>query len=133
MALGLSCEHSATSPLDAVKAERAKWAAHGLTRYAYVYEVTGFNLSIAGRPIRLVILNGTVNSAQDVATDSLLPVSAMFPTLDGLFDQAEAALAAGTLTAITYDSILDFPSRLDLAGPADGSGSIFASGLQPLP
>jgi hypothetical protein len=129
VALGVSCEHSATSPLDAVKAERAKWAAHGLTRYAYVYEVTGFNLSIAGRPIRLVILNGTVNSAQDVATDSLLPVSAMFPTLDGLFDQAEAALAAGTLTAIT----LDFPSRLDLAGPADGSGSIFASGLQPLP
>jgi len=95
--------------------------------------VTGFNISIVGRPIRLVIISGTVSSAQDVATDSLLPVSAMFPTLDGLFDQAEAALAAGTLTAITYDSTLDFPSRLDLAGPPDASGSIFASSLELLP
>ena len=95
--------------------------------------MTGFNISIVGRPIRLVVLNGVVNSAQDMTTDSLLPVSAAFPTLDGLFDQAQAALAAGTLTAIAYDSTLDFPSRMDLAGPADASGSIFASSLQPLP
>lgn len=112
--------------------ERAKWTSHALSRYAYVYEATGFLTATAGRQIHVVVLNGVVNSAQDMTTDSLLPATA-FPTLDGLFDQALAALAAGTLTAITYDSTYDFPSRMDLAGPPDAGGSIFASSLEPVP
>lgn len=129
----IGCDNAPTAnSLKNVQVERAAWAAHHLTRYAYVYETTGFFISYSGRPIRLVILNDSVASAQDMTTDSLLPPGA-FPTLDGLFAQAEAALAAGTLHAITFDSTFGYPSRMDLAGPADGSGSILASSLELLP
>ena len=113
--------------------QRAAWASHNLTRYAYVYETTGFLSAWSGRPVRLVVINGAVSSAQYVSNDSLLPDPSVFPTLDGLFDQAEAALAAGTLTAITFDSTFGFPTRMDLAGPPDASGSIVASGFELLP
>ena len=118
--------------LREVEAARSMWASHHLTRYAYVYETTGFFIGYDGRPIRLVILNDSVNSAQDMTTDSLLPPGA-FPTLDGLFYQAMAALSSGTLYAITFDSTFGYPSRMDLMGPADGSGSILASNLELLP
>ena len=129
----LACDNAPTAiRLQDLEAERAAWAAHHLTRYAYVFEMTGFFNMYSGRPIRLVILNDSVSSAQDMTTDSLLP-SGAFPTLDGLFAQAEAALAAGTLTAITFDSTFGYPSRMDIAGPPDASGSIFASILELLP
>lgn len=122
----------AVRPADILQ-ERAIWASHHLTRYAYVYEITGFLIAFADRPIRLVVLNDSVVSAQDVATDSLLPVTGAFPTIDGLFAQAITAQVAGTLTGITFDSTLGFPSRMDLAGLPDASGSFLASQLQPLP
>lgn len=116
-----------------IAAARAVWNSHHLTRYVYVYEVTGFLISYVGRPIRLVVLNGSVSTAQDVATDSILPDPGRFPTLDALFDQAQAALAGGSLLTITFDSTFGFPSRMDLAGPPDASGSVLASSLQVLP
>ena len=116
-----------------LEAERAAWTTHHLTRYAYVYETTGFLINTSGRPIRLVVVNDSVASAQDMTTDSLLPAASAFPTLDALFDQAEAALAAGALRAITFDPTFGYPSRMDLAGPPDASGSILASNLELLP
>ena len=129
-----ACDNAPTAiSLRNVQVEQSMWAAHHLTRYAYVYETTGFFINTSGHPIRLVILNGAVSSAQDMTTDSLLPAPGTFPTLDGLFAQAEAALSAGTLTAITFDSTFGYPSRMDLAGPPDASGSILASSLELLP
>lgn len=129
-----ACERAPTAPsLRDVLQERAQWSAHHLTRYAYVYEVTEFFVNIAGHPIRLVVLGDTVRSATDMTTGDSVPGSATFPTLDGLYDQAIAALSSGTLKAIMYDSTFNFPSRMDLAGPPDASGSILASSLELLP
>jgi hypothetical protein len=128
-----ACEHAPTAPgPQDVFQERSLWSAHRLTRYAYVYEVTGFFINFAGHPIRLVVLADTVRSATDMTTGDSLPAT-IFPTLDGLFDKAIAALSAGTLTAITYDSTFSYPTRMDLAGPPDASGSILASSLELLP
>ena len=134
LALSVACGNAPTALRRSdLESERAAWAAHHLTRYAYLYEETGFLNSYSGRLIRLVILNDSVSSAQDVTTDSLLPAPGVFPTLDELFAQAEAALAAGTLTSITFDSTFAYPRRMDLAGPPDASGSILASSLELLP
>ncbi len=119
--------------INDVTHERALWSAHHLTRYAYVYESIGFFNAFSGHAIRLVVLNDSVASAQDVATDSLLPVASVFPTLDQLFDQAMSTLAAGTLKTITFDPTYNFPSRMDIAGVPDASGSVLASGLELLP
>ncbi len=112
---------------------QALWTSYHLTRYAYVFQTTGFFINIDRHPIRLVVLNDSVSSAQDLTTDSLLPLGSEFPTIDGLFVRAAAALAGGTLAGITFDSTFGFPSRMDLAGLPDASGSFLASQLQPLP
>lgn len=136
LALVVACSLSGapTAPsLQDVLQERTLWSAHHLTKYAFVYEVTGFFINISGHPIRLVVLADTVRSATDMTTGDSVPGSATFPTLDGLFDRAIAALSSGALTAITYDSTFSFPNRMDFAGPPDASGSILASGLELLP
>ncbi len=132
--LACACDNApvAVRPLS-IEQERATWASHRLTRYAYVYEVTGFFISFEGRRIRLVVLNDSVASAQDLTTDSLLPVTSAFPTIDGLFDRAAAALAEGTLAGITFDPTFGYPSSMALTGPPDASGSVLASDLELLP
>ena len=54
-------------------------------------------------------------------------------TIDKLFDEATQAAASGTLRGARFDPTFDYPSELDLAGPPDASGSVFASGLLLLP
>jgi hypothetical protein len=50
-----------------------------------------------------------------------------------LFERAAQAVRVKALSAITYDPVFDYPTRMDLAGPPDASGSVFASDLQLLP
>jgi len=117
-----------------VLAHRAVWDTHALTDYSYQYELTGFYINYAGHPIRLNVRRDTVQSAVFVATGLPVPGSqAAFPTIDALFDQAEAAALGHSLNAVVYDPRLGFPIRMDLAGPPDASGSVLASDLQPLP
>src|SRR5512138_1837611 len=117
-----------------ISAHRARWSAHRLTKYAYDYKVTGFLISFAGHDIHLVILNGVVQSATDLVTGQSAPGDpASWPTIDKLFDKAMQAAADGSLRNATFDPTLDFPTELDLAGPPDASGSVFASRLLLLP
>lgn len=121
------------SPTD-ISAHRARWSTHRLTKYAYDYKVTGFLISYAGHDIHLVILNGVVQSATDLVTGQAAPGDAAnWPTIDKLFDEAMQAAGDGSLRDAKFDPTLDFPTELDLAGPPDASGSIFASRLLLLP
>jgi hypothetical protein len=117
-----------------LSAHRAHWAARGLTKYAYEYKLTGFNVSWANRQIHIVVLNGVVASATDVAAGQPAPGDpASWPTIDKLFDQASQASTNRTLRTIRFDPTFDYPTEIDLAGPPDASGSIVASGLSLLP
>jgi hypothetical protein len=117
-----------------VSARRARWAAHGLTSYEYDYEVTGFFINYAGRSIHLVVRAGVVQSATDVATGLAEPgATSQWPTIDALFDEAAQAAAGGSLGSVRFDPTLDYPTQIDLKGPPDASGSVFASGLRALP
>jgi hypothetical protein len=135
LALGaVGCSGSTDPQVDQVTRQRVLWAAHNLTRYSYEYEQTGFFTVISNRVIRLVVIADTVRSAVFVATGESVPgPAAQFPIVDSLFAQASRAAQGHTLTAIEFDPVLGYPSRMDLAGPPDASGSIFASQLQPLP
>ena len=113
-----------------VSVQRAEWAAQGITNYEYDYLVTGFFINYAGKPIRLTVRDGEVQSAVFVAdSEPTLEPASSFPTIDQLFDRADATSAGGTLTSIAFDPHLHFPTELDIAGPLDASGSVFASNL----
>jgi hypothetical protein len=113
-----------------VPIHRAEWEAQRITNYEYDYLVTGFFIDYAGKPIRITVRGGEVQSARFVADSQppLVPASS-FPTIDQLFDRAEAASAGGTLTGITFDPRFHFPTEMDISGPPDASGSVFASNL----
>jgi hypothetical protein len=116
-----------------VPVQRAEWDAQGITNYEYDYLVTGFFIDYAGKPIRLTVRDGAVQSAVFVADSQ--PTSgppSSFPTIDQLFDRAEDASAKGLLTGIAFDPHLHFPTEMDIAGPPDASGSVFASNLRPI-
>jgi hypothetical protein len=131
----VSCRTSPTAPSVAdLRRAQAEWTAHNLTRYAYRYMTTGFSTTLDGHAIRLVVLGDTVRSAQFVATNDSVPVvPATLPTIDALFALAIAAREGGTLLAAQFDSVLRFPTRLELSGPPDASGVIVASNFEPLP
>jgi hypothetical protein len=97
--------------------------------------MTGFFNAFAGRAILVEVRNDTVQSATVVATGQLLarPYTFFPPTLDGLFDQAAQALQEQKLSAVRFDPQVGYITRMDIAGPPDASGSVFASALQPLP
>lgn len=117
-----------------VSSHRARWLSHGLTKYTYHYKVTGFLISYAGHDIHIVVINGVVQSATDITTGQPAPgAPSSWPTIDKLFDEAAQAAADGSLRGARFDATLDYPTELDLAGPPDASGSIFASQLIPAP
>jgi hypothetical protein len=136
LATGLAgCRSGPTAPsLTDLQRAHAAWTAHHLTRYAYRYMTTGFFNTLDGQAIRLVVLADTVRSAQFVATNDSVPVApATLPTIDALFTLAITAREGGTLVAAQFDSILEYPTRLELSGPPDASGVIVASSIELLP
>jgi len=131
---GANCAGPTAPSLTDLKRAQAEWAAHHLTRYAYRYTTSGFFNAFDGQAIRLVVLSDTVRSAQFVATNDSVPVTAAtFPTIDALFAWAIAARESGTLVAAQFDSDFGFPTRLQFSGPPDASGAIIASNMELLP
>jgi hypothetical protein len=111
---------------------RAQWEAQHITNYQYDYLLTGYFIGYAGRPIRIVVRDGVVQSAVYIADGEPVPLpTSEWPTIDRLFDRAAKANTEGALTGIRYDSQYDFPSQIDISGPPDASGSLYASNLQP--
>jgi hypothetical protein len=128
---------SATAPtVEDVLTERALWSAQGLTAYSFDYEEAGFFICCTeGQVLRLDVRNDTVVSAVFAATGQ--PVSGCPPscpgaTIDRLFALALQALHDQRLSRIAFDPLLHYPTRMDLAGPPDASGSENATDLQPL-
>ena len=130
-----SCRSGPTAPsLADLRRAQAEWASHQLTRYAYRYQTTGFFNTLNGQTIRLVVLGDTVRSAQFVATNDSVPiVPSTLPTIDALFAVAIAARESGTLVAAQFDPDFGFPTRIEISGPPDASGVIFASDIELLP
>jgi len=124
----VGCHDPTGSSPSSVAAHRAQWAALGITSYQYVYELTGFFINFAGKPVRVVVRNGAVESATEVATGQPMPQPlTQWPTVEKLFDGAVGA------THVTYDARYHYPAEIDLSGPPDASGSSLASDLVPLP
>jgi predicted small secreted protein len=129
----LAACHEPTGVGGDISRHRARWAAHVIASYDYDYELDGFFIDFAGRPVRVEVRDGAVRSATDVATGQPMPQAlTTWPTVEQLFDTAERAAAAGSLRAVRYDPTYDYPTSLELDGPPDASGSVTASGLVPV-
>ena len=130
--------HAPTSPSAVIAnptpgqilAQRAVWAAHGLSDYAYTYEFHAFN-AFADHPIRLGVRQDTVRSAVLTATGRILAVPDYFPTVDKLFELALADATAGSLRVIAFDPALGYPVHMQIAANPDALQSVEASALQP--
>ncbi|HET7190089.1 MAG TPA: DUF6174 domain-containing protein [Gemmatimonadaceae bacterium] len=133
--LALAGCHDPTSVQSSeLAARRARWVAHGLTSYEYDYMLTGFFIQFAGHRIHLVVRDGAVQTATDLTTGQVLAVSPQrWPTIDDLFDDAQRAADSGSLSRVLFDGTLDYPAEIDIAGPPDASGAVFATGLAALP
>lgn len=128
------CHDPTSVQSSELAARRALWEAHGLTSYEYDYMLTGFFIQFAGHRIHLVVRDGAVQSATDLTTGQTLAVTPQrWPTIDDLFDDAQRAADAGALTNVLFDGQLDYPSEIDVSGPPDAGGSVFAAGLVALP
>jgi len=125
-----ACADSTSPSGETLHEQRARWTNQAVSDYTYVYRVTGFFINFAGQDITLTVRNDSVVAA--VVTEASQPLSPSgFPTIDQLFDEAEAALREGQLADIAFDPLYSFPVRMDLTGPPDASGSVFASHFQP--
>jgi hypothetical protein len=132
-ALALSCNQSTSPASDDISAHRAIWSAQGFTSYTYQYRMTGFFNNLANQEITLDVRHDTILSAVLTGSgDSIVP-AAYLPSINSLFEQAALASANHTLTGIQFDPVLGYPVQMDLAGPPDASGSLFASSVQRQP
>ena len=121
---------TAPTPLD-IAAHHAMWQARGPATYSYEYEQTGFFNNLSNHVMRVQVRNDTVQSAVYVDTGDTIPSAAAFvPTIESLFAAANSARSAGTLSGITFDPVLGYPTRIDIAGPPDAGGSLFAALVQ---
>jgi hypothetical protein len=128
------CGTSTGPSLDVLEQAQARWDGHHFTRYAYQLTEQGFFNTFAGHPIRLVVIDGVVSSAQFAGTADSVPADpAGLPAVDQLFAQAIAAERAGTLTAADFDTTTGLPTRLVFDGPPDALGSLLADDLELLP
>jgi hypothetical protein len=122
----MACSDSSGPNTSQIQAQQASWRSHFIRDYQYLYEQTGFN-----KTIRVIVLGDTVRGASDTLTGDSIPIAwGVVPTVDGLFSMALGAADGGTLSTIQFDQALGYPRRIDIAGPPDASGSIFASNLQ---
>lgn len=119
---------------DEIAAHRTHWTQRALAAYEYDYRLTGFFIQFAGRNIHLVVRDGVVRSATDAATgEAMTGPLTQWPTIATLFDEVTQAADGGVLRAVRFDPVLEYPTEIDLDGPPDASGSVFATGLRPLP
>ncbi len=128
----VACTTPTAPSLREVMLQRAQWQAAGLTDYSYVWAEYGFFVGYEGQPFRLEVRDGVVRAGLSPTTGDTVPWPwTQFPTIDTLFDRAIAAMNDHKLTAIAFDARYHYPTRMELAGPADASGSVFASQLAP--
>ncbi|MGH7591417.1 MAG: DUF6174 domain-containing protein [Gemmatimonadales bacterium] len=133
-ALAMACT-GATAPTPLlIREHQAGWNTLRPAHYTYQYELTGFFNLLADQPMTLEVRSDTVRSAVFVATgDTVSGDPGFLPTIDTLFALALSLQTNAQLSAITFDPTYDYPTRMDVPGPPDAAGTVFASTLHVLP
>lgn len=133
MLLSVGCSSSTAPRSPDVALRAAIWSQRRPTDYAYDYQLgSGFFIEFAGRWVHVVVRGNAVVSATDVETGEAMRESlTTWPTIDQLFEDAQEAAQSGSLLGIRYDPQYGYPTEIDLAGPPDASGSLYARNLAP--
>lgn len=125
-----ACGHRAKPTLaEQVAARQERWHARGVTSYGYDFDQSGF-FNGCPHPIHVEVRDDSVVSATVAATGRSVPAKwQCAPSIDGLFQTAIDAARKGELSGIRYYRA-GYPREIDIAGPANASGSLFASKLK---
>jgi hypothetical protein len=118
--LGAQCSVTgANGGLEAAPANfdeaRQEWTAAGIDDYTFVLQRSCF---CAGgvEPVRIVVRDGVAVSYTVVPTGRPLAAEyrEWYPTIDGLFEVVEDALANADAVAVVYHTQRGFPVRIDI-------------------
>lgn len=129
----LGCSEVVGPTIDDLRHHRAEWAAARVAHYTYQLDGDAW-IYFANRPIRVEVRDGVVQSAVYISTGKAVTEQVnQFQTIDGIFDQAEAALRAGFLHHAAFDASCGYPTQVDIRAPGDGASSLRVSQLRSLP
>ena len=115
--LAASCGDGPTGPDDELHAARRRWEGARPAAYAFTFSRICFCPTEITRPTVVTVRGGVVESLRYV--DGGAPVdprfASAFPTIDGLFDAIEAALARPPASfRATYDPARGYPVEVDV-------------------
>jgi hypothetical protein len=133
LALLSGCATPAPSPGAELADPRGRWAAAGLSSYAYDLEVSCFCIH-RGR-YAVEVRSGEVASVRDAQSGDPSPHSRArwVVTVDQLFAAIAQAEAAGTPVRAEYHPALGHPTEAEVGLLADDSGTLYRiENLRPL-
>ena len=113
--IGLAGCGKDAGPLSPLTEARQRWEALHLTTYEYVLTIQCFCSDQVTQPVRITVTDGAVTARVYVAggapVDSSL--AGRFPSIDGLFDLAQAAVEGGAASVqVDYDVRFGYPVRI---------------------
>ena len=129
----VGCGSPASPSRASLSQELAAWRAHAPPAYRFDYEFTGFFAVGVGQPFRITVRHDTVQSVINLSTGQPDTAVWRFPTIETLFQSAQGASQSGSLSNVSFNLVLHYPTEIDIAGPPDAGGSLFASNLAALP
>ena len=115
----------------ALAAHEAQWAARSFHSYAYDYSETQLSRNFNAR---ITVVNDTVSSVIDPQTGQPPATPRTWPTIDGIFGEADLAVQEGNFTiSIEYDDTYGYPTLFSAQSNNPGGGELVrTSNLQPL-
>ena len=114
LAAGAACG-DATGPRDELSDARARWRASRPDAYAFTLQVGCFCIAEVTSPVIVEVHGTTVVSRRYEATGESVDArwAAAFPSVDGLFEVIESAVAGGADRLHTeYDPTRGFPREI---------------------
>ncbi|MDQ2930184.1 MAG: DUF6174 domain-containing protein [Gemmatimonadota bacterium] len=114
----------------ALAQHEAQWASRSFHSYVYDYSETQLSSSFNAR---ITVVNDTVSSVIDPQTGQPPATPRSWPTIDGIFNEANFAVQDGNFTiSIEYDDTYGYPTVFNAQSNNPGGGVLVrASNLQP--
>ena len=116
---------------SALEQHEAQWAARSFHSYVYDYSETQLSVNANAR---ITVVNDTVSSVIDPRTGQPLATPRTWPTIDGIFGEANFAIQRGDFTiSVEYDDTYGYPTLFSAQSNNPSGGLLVrASNLQPL-
>jgi hypothetical protein len=111
--------------LSELQERRAAWVARGITDYRFQLQISCFCAGDITRPVLVEVRGGSVTKVWDLQTGKPVAITAAYPTITKLFDDAIAKRSGGGNVSVAYDQALGIPIRLEVGTIANDAGILY--------